>query len=736
MGVRRVVILAISAVCYLNPATQFRHIVIDRANPLRPHCKTVADLNGDRFPDVLAASSAGGGLFWYAWPSWSKHRIDTGSFTTDMQAGDIDGDGDADVIIPRTGTGLVWYENPRPKFRATFEGWRMHRIDAEGAHDVEVGDIDGDRKLDVVVRHKTTRVFFQRTPDEWTRIEIETGGRSGTALGDLDGDGDLDIVQNGYWLETPKDKQQRWVRRDIAGGWPDDVAVHVADLNGDGRADVLLAPAETCGRLVWYESADPIKGPWTEHVIAEDVCHVHTFKTADVDKDGDLDVVFGEMEQSPQRRIAICVNQGKGLKWHLEVIGRSGTHNLRVADIGNDGDLDIVGANHGNYGVDTPIEYWENISLNPSPPLALNRWQRHVIDWDRPERAAFILAADLTDDGKPEIVVGPVFYLNPGGAVIARATRGGGLLWDRIEIGEPLTDAVTVYDFDGDGAVDILGLAETGAKTGPKMVWAQREREGSFIVHPNIGTGDVDVSSVCGAAPLRWRLGERIRVALSLKNPGTGIQMLTIPKDPVKESWRIEKISHVSQNGALSVADVGRDVRLDLLLGTKWLRNEAAAWTEHTLNPAHGVPDRNRFADVNGDGLPDAVLAFRAPNRPGKVAWYEHPARLGGTWTEHIVSSRIVDPASLDVADLDRDGDVDIVIGEHDTKSPDAAKLLIFENVDGKGLRWRRHVVYTGDEHFHGAVVVDIDGDGDLDIISKGSTHRHVLLYENTALSR
>jgi hypothetical protein len=59
---------------------------------------------------------------------------------------------------------------------------------------------------------------------------------------------------------------------------------------------------------------------------------------------------------------------------------------------------------------------------------------------------------------------------------------------------------------------------------------------------------------------------------------------------------------------------------------------------------------------------------------------------------------------------------------------------LIYENVDGFGSSWTEHLVYLGDEHHDGAQVVDIDGDGDRDIISIGLTHARVLLYENKAI--
>ena len=86
---------------------------------------------------------------------------------------------------------------------------------------------------------------------------------------------------------------------------------------------------------------------------------------------------------------------------------------------------------------------------------------------------------------------------------------------------------------------------------------------------------------------------------------------------------------------------------------------------------------------------------------------------------------------SLGVGDMDGDGDLDVVVGEHNLADPARARMLVFENADGSGTSWAEHLVFVGDEHHDGAHLVDLDKDGDLDIVSIGWGHSRVLVYEN-----
>ena len=337
----------------------FARAVVDASLPGSLDNKAVGDLDGDGLPDIAVGTDSQ--LVWYRAPGWARTEIAGGhNFTTDMQAADVDGDGDTDLVTPHYDEGVVvWYRNPT----RGGGGWTPVEIGRPGtAHDVEVGDVDGDRRLDVVTRGHAgpTTLFRQADPTSWQGVTISAASASeGIALGDLDRDGRLDIVQNGYWLAAPADVTagHAWTRHAFAPGWDDGfVAVTVADLDRDGRLDVVLARSESEGRMAWYEAPpDPRSGGWAEHRIEDDVDFVHTFEVADMDGDGDDDVVFAEMQQSARRRVGIFRNGGGGLAWSYLALSGGGSHNIRVADIGRDGDLDVVGANWQGGAV----ELWE-----------------------------------------------------------------------------------------------------------------------------------------------------------------------------------------------------------------------------------------------------------------------------------------------------------------------------------------------------------------------------------------
>jgi hypothetical protein len=336
----------------------FREVLVDSENLAGPWGKALADVDGDGLPDALVGLRDGP-LYWYRYPDWHKFLIGPAGGGDDLLAADIDGDGAADAVT--NGGAVVWYRNPRATGGAAGP-WSANVIrPGGGSHDLAAADMDGDGRLDVVARAENgpTWIFLQRPGGKWEQLELHLGGHgTGTALGDVDGDGDIDVIGNGYWLEHPGEIEGRWDRHDFAA-WDRTSAVGLADIDGDGRKDIFLSVGHGNGNISWFEApADPEQGDWKEHVIGA-AGYVHRFHLADMDGDGDLDVVFAEQREVPGRRVGIFLNgDGKGGTWPLRVIAHEGAHNIALGDVGGDGDSDVLGA---DWTEDTRLKLWENV---------------------------------------------------------------------------------------------------------------------------------------------------------------------------------------------------------------------------------------------------------------------------------------------------------------------------------------------------------------------------------------
>lgn len=714
--------------------SNFEHIVIDAQGPREPWGKTTGDINGDGRPDLVVGGNAGGGLVWYQNPTWVRHVISNEpGFRTDIEVVDIDGDGKNDVVALTADT-LVWYRNG---------DWSRTAVDRVKLHDVEVVDLDGDGKVDIVARNQSgfsgdgekIYVYRQLAPDRWQRqVWIGPAGE-GLAVADVDGDRRADVVVNGQWFHNPGVLTRPWpVRRYTASwNWPH-AFVAVADINGDARADIVLAPSEPQGdryRLSWFEAPrDPRRAQqWREHVVDADVETVlHFVGVADMDNDGLADIAAAAMYQGKDPdEIKIYRNLGGGQRWHKQVVGTTGSHGMRLLDLDGDGDTDLFGANWS--GPEQAVRLW----LNKTCDAPSATWRRHVIDRDRPGRATFVATADIDADGWGDVVSGAWWYRNPAGRAMP---------WERRAVGAGAADMAAVYDFDGDGVPDILAARREPLADGPAgFVWARNHGNGSFTVYDNLPPGEGDFLQ--GVAVARFTPQGPISVALSWHERGHGVQMLTVPPEPrvavpgdrQAERWPWRRIATGSQDEQLSAGDIDRDGDIDLLLGTQWLRNDRGRWAPLRLTPDAGAPDRNRLTDINADGRLDALVGFEAISVPGDLVWYEQGRDPTQPWARHVIGT-IIGPMSVDAADMDGDGDTDVIAGEHNLARPKDAGLYVFENTDGHGHRWKRHTVYIGDEHHDGAQVADIDGDGDLDIVSIGWQHNAVLWYENPGTRR
>ncbi len=375
----------------------FKYTVID--SQAVGHRK-VADINNDGLNDIVAAvhEDHKSLLVWYESPSWRKHVMTVisdfddypGYRSCDMEPGDIDGDGDVDVAgriglpHPNNEDGVdCWFENPAPNGNPAQDIWQRHDLsETDYVKDVELVDLNNDGKLDIVTRstaHKLHIHLQQKNADSWKDIVLNIPGHDGMATGDIDRDGDPDLILNGFWIETPDELTTPWEKHDFDDKWysqhtgdegrwfDNNTKVAVNDMNSDGRLDIIIAMAETKGFPVcWYEApVDPVNGEWLQHIIGYMDC-CHSLNVADFDNDGDPDVMAAELgiTEAPFP-VVMFVNQGNSLKWLRQELSNKGNYSAAVGDIGNDGDVDIIGLRKYNA---PPIEMWENLTADGKAP--------------------------------------------------------------------------------------------------------------------------------------------------------------------------------------------------------------------------------------------------------------------------------------------------------------------------------------------------------------------------------
>ncbi len=254
----------------------------------RAYDVALGDFNGDGKLDVAASAWRGNQLAWFANSGkpaegeWVRHILDENvAETRTVRVADFNGDGRPDVLGTASGADLVaWYENPGPAAKK----WTRHVIDDRSPRPIHghATDMDGDGDADVVLalgmsapsgRKDTHQVVWYENVGKpgkgaaWKKHGIGMlEGAFEAVAGDLNGDGKPDVAATSWgeagrvvWFENPGDPAGEWTMHVLKEKWPRANQVIVADLDGDGRPDLIATAERGANELRWWHNEGPDK---------------------------------------------------------------------------------------------------------------------------------------------------------------------------------------------------------------------------------------------------------------------------------------------------------------------------------------------------------------------------------------------------------------------------------------------------------------------------------------------
>ena len=319
-----------------------------------------SDIDGDGDMDILGAAWGADAITWWEnttgdGSAWVEHTVD-GDFSSaeSVYAADVDGDGDMDVLgAAEFDDEITWWEN------ASGDGlvWTEHTIDGDfrSAHSVYAADVDGDGDVDVLgaASYFGEIAWWENTTGDgtaWTEHPVDDNYLSAYSVyaADVDGDGDIDVLGAAFadditWWENTVGDGRSWTEHSVADDFDGAISVNAADVDGDGDLDVLGA-AFNADDISWWENTTGDGTSWTEHTVDGDFDYAKSVNAADVDGDGDVDVLGAAFLADD---ISWWENTaGDGTVWteHTMDVDFDGAESVYAADVDGDGDLEVLGA--------------------------------------------------------------------------------------------------------------------------------------------------------------------------------------------------------------------------------------------------------------------------------------------------------------------------------------------------------------------------------------------------------